>query len=82
MDPLFVPEHTVVLPVVVPPVTGVTVTVSLVEKSDVQTPFCTKARNKVVCARLVNESEVVVLAIGVHVVPPLIDCSHLVTFPV
>ena len=45
--PVFVPEHTAVLPVVVPPTAGVTVIVTD-EELPVQVPFCTTALNIVV----------------------------------
>ena len=51
--PVFVPEQTFVAPVVVPPATGVTVIVTLVELAELHTPLCTTARNNVIWARLV-----------------------------
>ena len=69
--PLFVPEHTVVLPVVVPPTTDVTVT--LVEVAIAQAPSCTRALYNVFCVIPEYDWDVVVFIIGVQVVPPFID---------
>ena len=80
--PLFEVAHTVVAPVVVPPNTGLTVIVALEELADAQTPLSTTARYIVVWLRFVYDCDVVVLAMVVHVVPLLIDCSHRITFPV
>ena len=45
-------------------------------------PLCTTALYIVVWVRLLYVRDVVVLAIGLHVTPPLIEDSHLITFPV
>src|SRR6185295_12056618 len=80
--PLFVPVQTVVLPLILPPATGVTVIVALVEFADAHAFCCTTTLNNVVWVRLAYNCDVVVLAIGVHVVPPLMDCSQRITLPV
>jgi hypothetical protein len=71
-----------VLPLILPPAIWVTVMVALEELAEAQTPLCTTARNNVVCVRFVYDCVVVEFAIVVQVVPPLIDCSHLITLPV
>src|SRR5262245_449071 len=62
--------------------TGLTVIVAVDELAEVQGEDCTTARYIVVCVILVYESDVVVLVIGAHVLPPSVDCSHLTTLPV
>ena len=60
--------------------TGMRLTTALVEY-EVQEPFPITARNKVVCVKLVYVRVIAVLAIAVHVQPPFVEDSHLITEP-
>lgn len=82
--PLFAPEQTVSFAgkVVPPTVTGSTVIVTIPEVSAGHTPLCTITWYWVVCVRLVNDSVVVVFAIGLQVRPPSVENSQRVIDPV
>ena len=81
-NPVVDPEQIVVPPVTLPPTEGgLTVTMVSVELAEGQTPFCTTARNFVLCVKGSDMYVVELLAIVVHVVNGEIELSHLVTKP-
>lgn len=80
MVPLLLPEHTVLLPLTVPPAdAGVTVMVAAPEFTVVH-PVIT-ARYWVDCVRLLYDCEVVVFTISVQLPPPSVLNCHLVMVP-
>jgi hypothetical protein len=52
------------------------------EFADAHTPLCRTARYNVLVVRFKYDNDVVVFTMGVHVLPPFVENSHLITLPV